>query len=551
MSILSEQLESKPWFLRNTRLRGFLENDGVSLVLVLLWGVFVCYHNLSNPVETDEALYAAVGRRIARTGEWFRLEHEGSPFLYKPPLHFWLMALSISWWGESEFAVRFASATFGLATMLLTYYAGKLLFNRRAGLIGALVTATTFLAVWLARKAKMDIELGFLMNLAFLAFYLAYRKDHPRLGFLVLAFLSATIATMHKGPVGILLPGFAAFAYLAFARGSKMFRELPLLAGFLTMSICIIAVYYWSLGAEFNRYFFMVENLHRIVESSKPFLFYYYMIFVQFFPWSFFLPCIAVFLYASTWSNINEAEWVAPLWFVAFLLFLTIPSYKEQDFLVYLVPSFCLMTGRYWDRFLTLGCRGLPAAENRLLRTTLVLLSLAIVGVMTLGPTLIQMRFPNFPLFLPPPFILLLLAFAISLMYAAWRQHTKMIFLGVVAVAMAVTFGVVQFFDPARGHYNSVKTIAEELRLTVGDSPLVMSFTQGSTELLYYLDRKEPVRYVGSPEVASAVFRAEPHTFGLLAEDLYEQLQERNEVALTRLADYSHRKWHYVLVKQR
>jgi len=546
-----EQEQSQPGLFRIARLSTLLEKEGFVLLLLLIWGLFVCYRHLSSPVETDEALYAAVGRRIARTHEWVQLQYEGSPFLYKPPLHFWLMALSTLFWGESEFAVRFPSATFGIATMVLVYYCGKILFHRGVGLTGSLVTTTTFVAVWLMRKGKMDVELGFWINLAFFAFYLAYRRENRRAGFLWFSFLSMAIATMQKGPIGILLPGFAALVYLMTVRRAKMFREIPLLALCFATFLCITGIYYGALGAEFNRYFFVVENLDRITEDSKPLLFYFYMIFADFFPWGFFLPCLGIYVWASRGLRVDGEELLTALWFVSFFLFLNIPSYKEEDFIVYLIPPFALMIARYWDRFLILGCGNLPPAENRLLRTTLILLGLGIILGLFIGPELIQMRFPMFPRFLPQLYVLFLLMGSCAMIYAAWRQQTRMIFLSVVAVAVVMTFGVVQFYDPARGQYNTVKMIGQQLRLIVGDSPLVISPTQGTVELLYYLDRPEPVRYVGSPEEARMAFSSEQKIFALLTRDLYEKLEHRNGLSLSRLAEYTHRKWHYVLVSNR
>ena len=71
-----EQEQSQPGLFRIARLSTLLEKEGFVLLLLLIWGLFVCYRHLSSPVETDEALYAAVGRRIARTHEWVQLQYE-------------------------------------------------------------------------------------------------------------------------------------------------------------------------------------------------------------------------------------------------------------------------------------------------------------------------------------------------------------------------------------------------------------------------------------------------------------------------------------------
>ena len=55
-----------------------------------------------------EALYAAVARSMHETGEWFEPVYWGEPFLHKPPLGYWLMALSSEALPASEeFQARF------------------------------------------------------------------------------------------------------------------------------------------------------------------------------------------------------------------------------------------------------------------------------------------------------------------------------------------------------------------------------------------------------------------------------------------------------------
>jgi len=340
------KLQSREWILNFAR----RHNEWLALGLILLWASYVFFYNIaSHPVETDEALYAAVGRQIARTNEWFRLEHEGAPFFYKPPLYFWLMALAIRILGENDFAVRFPSAALGLATTVLVYVAGKRLFSGRTALTAALITTTTYNIVWLAPRGKMDVELGFWLNLAFFCFLLAYREKDRQLGFLVLSFLAMTIATLLKGPIGVLLPGIAGLIYLLATRKFKSIGELPALATGLILTVGAAGVYYLLLGTDFNRYFFVVENLVRITQRSEPYFFYFYMIFAAFFPWSLFIPCAAVSLWKSGRLISGTPEFTALVWFLSFLLFLTIPSYKEEDFLVYLVPPFALLMARSWQ----------------------------------------------------------------------------------------------------------------------------------------------------------------------------------------------------------
>ncbi|MDE2483905.1 MAG: glycosyltransferase family 39 protein, partial [candidate division NC10 bacterium] len=149
---------------------GCLEKEWLVLGALLVWVLFVFYSHLGIPLRGDEGMYAAIARRMVRTGDWLQLVYEGRPYVNKPPLHFWLMALSLVLWGPTEFAIRFPSATFGIGLVFLVYFSGKLLFDRRLGVIAALITTTTLAAVWHAHQARFDVELAFWINLAFFAF---------------------------------------------------------------------------------------------------------------------------------------------------------------------------------------------------------------------------------------------------------------------------------------------------------------------------------------------------------------------------------------------
>ncbi|RPI04250.1 MAG: hypothetical protein EHM71_13820, partial [Zetaproteobacteria bacterium] len=127
----------------STLLAGVLDREWVSLSLLGLWCLFVFFFNLDIVLRSDEGLYAAIARRIVERNEWFPLEYQGQPYVNKPPLYFWLMALSMHAWGPTEFAVRFPSATFGLLTVALVYVCGRILADHRLGLLSAAIATTT------------------------------------------------------------------------------------------------------------------------------------------------------------------------------------------------------------------------------------------------------------------------------------------------------------------------------------------------------------------------------------------------------------------------
>ena len=542
--------------VRGTRyaicLPDLLQKEWLVLSALLLWGLYVYYWHLGTPLRGDEGMYAAIARRMVRTGDWLQLVYEGRPYINKPPLHFWLMALSLVLWGPTEFAVRFPSATFGVGMVFLVYLSGKLLFDRRLGIIAALITTTTLSAVWHAHQARFDVELAFWMNLAFFAFYLAYRDGGRRFGYICLAFLSMAVATMLKGPVGLLLPGVAAVVFLALTRRSKIVAEVPFLLVGMTIFLLATVPYFLRLGDEFNRHFFVGENLARIIHAPNSQFIYLLMIFADFFPWSLFLPCAGLYLWRLRSGRLGEADLLLGVWSIGFFVLLSLPAGKAERFLVYLIPPFALLTARYWDHLFR-SADTLPSVDARMLRVAAFLLGLVGALGLLVGPRLIQLRFlmPND--FWPVPLALLLGIGCIGVLYTACKCRPQTIFSSVGAVAVVMTIGLVQYFYPALAKYESAKAIAQQVRAVVGDSPLVIYHPGRSLgeDILYYLDRPSPVPELQTPDEIYAAFDAGQQVFGLLSKSSFEELERRGNLPLMRLADHSYRQRDFILVTNR
>jgi 4-amino-4-deoxy-L-arabinose transferase-like glycosyltransferase len=528
---------------RPLRLPAALQRDVAALGLLVLWGIFVYYGHLGTALRGDEGMYAAIARGVVRTGDWLGLEYEGRPYVNKPPLHFWKMAVSMLIWGQNDFAVRFPSATFGLATTILVYYAGKGMFHRGLGLLAALITTTTLSLVWHAHQARLDVELGFFMNLAGYAFFLAYRNGGRRLAYLLLAFLSMAAGTMLKGPVSLILPGLSALAFLAISRRTGIVREVPSLAAGLGVFLLVTVPYFWTLGETFNQHFFLRENLPRIVEGSRPLFFYWYMIVADYLPWSVFLPSVGLYLWRSRSRALGEAELFLRVWFIGFFLLLNLPAGKAERFLVFLVPPFALLLARCWEHLLN-PPGTLDEWEDRLLRWMVAALAIVTLAGLLVGPRLAQARFFIPPAAWPLPLVVAIaLACAIAL-YAACRLRVTAVFSTVLALAVAVTAGLVSFFYPALARYDSAIPVSLQVRAVVGDSPLVIYHPGGTfrEDILYYLDRPSPVPHLRALEDLVSALRSEQRVFALLGRAEYGELEARRDVPVMRLADFPYRR---------
>jgi len=105
-----------------------------------------------------------------------------SPFYFtanngREPSYIYLTVISIAALGRSAFSVRLAAAITGTLTTWITYKLFALWFNRRIGLLGAWIWATTFWPIHVSRIGLRPVTLPALLTLGLFLGTSAYRRE--------------------------------------------------------------------------------------------------------------------------------------------------------------------------------------------------------------------------------------------------------------------------------------------------------------------------------------------------------------------------------------
>lgn len=118
-----------------------------------------------------EAFAAQTAREMIATGDWLVPTIGGRPWLEKPPLAFWLVALAgKAVGGVNETAARFPSALAGgLLALGVAVFAARR-FGAGVGLLAGLIQATTVWLILRSRLAEADVLLACLVTWVFVAF---------------------------------------------------------------------------------------------------------------------------------------------------------------------------------------------------------------------------------------------------------------------------------------------------------------------------------------------------------------------------------------------
>jgi 4-amino-4-deoxy-L-arabinose transferase-like glycosyltransferase len=332
------------------------------------------WHDVWNP---DEARYAEVAREMTLLGRWAVPHLNGEVYSQKPPLLFWSIALLGRLTGGIDAtAARLPSALAAIGALLLVHAIGRRFFGRRAAWLAAAAFATCFKVVWQGRFGQIDMLLTALVTLGVWFWTRGYTERRP--GFHLLFFLSAGLATLAKGPVGLLPPLLSILAFLWVTRDREELKRLRIGRGLLLWALVVLA---WlvpaglAAGPDYLRQIVFKQNVTRYANPWHHFAPPYYYLGIlpgEFFPWSFLLP-VAITAGWQRWVRPDGRRPAAILeessrsldrlvgeraragflfclcWAVVTLVFFSLSPAKRSVYILTMYPAMALLVGAGLD----------------------------------------------------------------------------------------------------------------------------------------------------------------------------------------------------------
>jgi 4-amino-4-deoxy-L-arabinose transferase-like glycosyltransferase len=343
-----------------------LERPIIVVLLLLVLSGYLYFFQLDKIALTDpdETFYGQTAKEMLLKGEWLTPTLYGKPQFEKPIFFYWLIEISYKIFGINEFAVRFPCALFGFLGLVGIYLLGRLLFNNRVGIFSAVALATSLEYLVLSIGCVTDMTLFTLLLFGVLFFFYGQirKKDY----FYLLSSAAFALATLTKGPIGLLLPAFIIFLYLALTKNLSIFKKGFMLAGALIVFAVIAKPWYIIMykihAQDFVNVFFGFHNVTRFLtpEHKMGSQAYYNIPIVLggFFPWSVFLPLgfwhffkKAFFSKRERQDERNYSVFIL-VWFFFIFLFFTASSTKLPTYIFPCFLSLALITGKLWDDFL-------------------------------------------------------------------------------------------------------------------------------------------------------------------------------------------------------
>lgn len=263
------------------------------LLALFLW--LACTLWLRPLALPDEGRYVGVAWEMLRSGDWRVPTLDGLPFFHKPPLFYWITAVSLQVFGVHPWSGR-------IAPLIGAMLAGGSLYGllrRRVGEDQAraalLVLATSPFLFGGAQYANLDMLVAGCISATVCAAadaMCALELGQPHRRSLLLAWALAGLGVLAKGLIGIVLPGGVLLVWLVWRRRPKHILALLWWPGPLLM-LLVTGPWFFAMQQrfpDFLHYFFIYQQFQRFAEggfnNQQPFWFYVPATLLLVLPWS-------------------------------------------------------------------------------------------------------------------------------------------------------------------------------------------------------------------------------------------------------------------------
>ncbi len=329
----------------------------LTLVTVVWFCCLLGMRPLSNP---DEGRYTEIPREMAATGDFVTPRLDGVKYFEKPPLVYWLSALTFRQFGVNEFTARVWGGIFSAIGVLLTYATARSIYGRGTGIWSAIVLSTTLFYYALSQIILLDMAVAVTMSGALFAFILAMREPRgsKRFGLFMAFYAFMALATLSKGLIGFAIPGAVIFLWVLLLNRWRALWPFYPIAG--TVLLLAIAAPWHIFAARANPdflYFYFVHEhwlrfTTRIHGRYEPWWFFLPIFLVGLFPWIFFAGQSLRESLGTGWKarRANAEAWFFLIWVVFIIAFFSKSQSKLIPYILPVFPAVAVLLGRTISR---------------------------------------------------------------------------------------------------------------------------------------------------------------------------------------------------------
>jgi len=328
------------------------------LYFLLFLTLILCVINACLDImDIDAAQYAQMSQELLHSKNWLQLFCLQQPYLDKPPLLFWLSALSFKLFGIHNWSFKLPSILFGFLGVYSTYRLTEKLTHQKTAIYSAIILCTSVAFCQMTYDTRTDTLL--MGAVIFAAWQLYEFQLTPSWSSILLASLGIALGLLAKGPIGAIIP--FGFFFVAGVFYQKKFAVLwnpklyilPIIVGILLLPMCVglFQQYNW----EGIKFFFWYQSFGRITgentwrNNPDPFFLLHSTLWA-FLPWTI-LFIYAIFreiknlvLFKSTIAGASFA-------FILSLISLSLSKYQLPHYIFVSFPFLAIICSVYAEDF--------------------------------------------------------------------------------------------------------------------------------------------------------------------------------------------------------
>lgn len=364
-------------------LKLFKSPTSLALLLLFILIVRLISLNLYPLMDTTEARYAEMSRKILELKEWIVLYYYDyqTPFWGKPPLSFWASSVTMWLFGVNEFGARLAPFIFTLLTIALFFLWD---FRRNDNekfalrpLACGIILVSSGVGFVASGAVMTDSALLFCVVLCMICFWkcVVYDENFTRdskkrilfgLGF----FVGLGLGLLAKGPLIFVLVGLPIVVFVVLAKMLRFhtlrLKNLPIFSGSIAMLIIAIPWYiafevkssgfleYFIIGEHFKRFFISgwKGSLYGVAHS-EPLGMIWWFFFISFLPWSVIFIGFLIKKFRLFQNQLKNKSFAflenlyLLLWIFMPLLFLTFSRNILEAYTLPCAGAFCILCANF------------------------------------------------------------------------------------------------------------------------------------------------------------------------------------------------------------
>lgn len=320
-------------------------------------------------MDVDAAQYASIAREMLERRDYLHVTNRYEDYLDKPPLLFWLSALSFKVFGISNFAYKLPSLLFALLGIFSTYKLGKLLYSETTGMLAALMFASCQAMFLITNDVRTDTILT--GAIIFSIWNVAAFNQSGKMISLFAGFTGIALAMLAKGPIGLMAPALAFGSHFILKREWKNIFKWQWILGLLVVMILIspmlVGLYQqFDLHPEKNisgvRFYLWDQSFGRLT-GDNPFinnqtkpqetdpLFFVHTFLWSFLPWSIFFVFGFLeklkLIFESKFRIKENEEAITTGGFTLVFVAMSLSDYKLPHYIFIVFPLAAIITADY------------------------------------------------------------------------------------------------------------------------------------------------------------------------------------------------------------